>query len=66
MWGRLINRIPNLTEPLKRELDYLRRIRNDLVHSGETPGAAFLQEAIERIVAVTARLSKLKEPPQTG
>ncbi|MGQ4732376.1 hypothetical protein ACUN3E_32590 [Streptomyces sp. Ju416(a)] len=42
--GALINRIPNLTEPLKRELNYLRRIRNDLVHSGETPGAAFLQE----------------------
>ncbi|MET8938536.1 GTP pyrophosphokinase [Streptomyces rubiginosohelvolus] len=64
--GALINRIPNLTEPLKRELDYLRRIRNDLVHSGEIPGAAFLQEAIERIVAVTARLSQLNEPPQAG
>ncbi|MET9382944.1 RelA/SpoT domain-containing protein [Streptomyces sp. NPDC002928] len=55
--ARVLHRIPDLDEAMRREIDNLRRIRNILVHGGRVPGFAFLLEALERLEAVTARLT---------
>ncbi|MFD7745325.1 GTP pyrophosphokinase family protein [Streptomyces sp. NPDC059698] len=54
---RLLRKIPYLDDVTRREIDNLRRIRNQLVHGVKVPGSAFLSEALERLEAVTARLS---------
>ncbi|MFF2574329.1 GTP pyrophosphokinase [Streptomyces goshikiensis] len=53
---QLVELIPDPDGAIRREVHTLRRVRNLLVHGERVPGSAFLQEALERLHAITACL----------
>jgi ppGpp synthetase/RelA/SpoT-type nucleotidyltranferase len=60
---RQLERIPFISSELAAEIDRLRNIRNNLVHGRETPPAAYLAEAVERLKEITAEVRDLIARP---
>lgn len=56
--GRELERAGYLDEDMRRELDLLRRMRNQLVHGIETPSAAELDEAADQIDSIIADIRR--------
>jgi ppGpp synthetase/RelA/SpoT-type nucleotidyltranferase len=61
---RLLSRLGDLDAREREEVEWIRRIRNNVVHGIEIPDPASLREAGARIQAITARLAQ--EPPSLG
>ncbi|MEJ8636280.1 RelA/SpoT domain-containing protein [Streptomyces sp. MS2.AVA.5] len=53
----LIRGLTGIEEPIKREIDLLRRTRNNVVHGRNMPGAGLLMEATERVQAIAHYLN---------
>ena len=53
---RLLERLELLDDDGRREVEWIRRVRNNLVHGVEIPAPSDLREAGTRIQALTARL----------
>jgi hypothetical protein len=53
---RLLDRLGLLDADGRREVEWIRRVRNNLVHGVEIPAPSDLREAGERIQTLTARL----------
>ncbi|MEV0008461.1 hypothetical protein [Streptomyces sp. NPDC047973] len=63
---RLLERVPDLSESIRGEINSLRRIRNQLVHGGPIPDTAFLLGALDRLESVAARLRDNGGPAESA
>ena len=55
--GRLLSTAGYIDEDTARRVDYLRRLRNELVHGVEQPSSAVLDEAADQIDAIVAAIN---------
>jgi len=60
---RVLDEMELLDPETRFEIDQLRRLRNNLVHGGETPPADYLHEAAQRLEAIVERITHGRPSP---
>lgn len=55
---RLLDRLDFLDEGTRREIDLLRRLRNNVTHGKEAPSAAYLAEATQRVESIIEEIRR--------
>jgi ppGpp synthetase/RelA/SpoT-type nucleotidyltranferase len=64
--GRRLERLQLLDADMAAEFDQLRQMRNYVVHGIEVPPAAYLAEASQRIVRITAEIRRRRDAQGRG
>jgi hypothetical protein len=61
---RLLERLDLLDAGMRREIDLLRRLRNNVAHNKDVPSAAYLAEATQRVESIIEEIRRRSSPDE--